>query len=141
MAGSTFGRARGRFHGRSSRVALISATFAALVAAISACSPSGVLSLQPTVDIGTQTAAVAPARAGMQNLLPRNPFQAAYPRMDQPGMYQPGMTEPDMMSAADLDCRRDLKKLDVTFKDLPSISNGGSCGIAHPVSVSDINGV
>ena len=55
------------------------------LAAVSACNTGSVLSLQPAVDVGAQTAAV-PQYTGMQRLVPSNPYmtQAAYPRMDTP---------------------------------------------------------
>jgi hypothetical protein len=40
------------------------------------------------------------------------------------------------MSAAETTCRRDLEKMGVRFEELPPISNGRSCGIAHPIKVS-----
>lgn len=42
---------------------------------------------------------------------------------------------PLQMTSADIQCRRDLKKMGVQFEDLPTISDSPVCGIAHPVSV------
>ena len=62
------------------------------LAAVSACNTGSVLSLQPAVDVGSQTAAV-PQYEGMQKLVPSNPYMtAAYPRMDEP------MSEPDSIA-------------------------------------------
>ncbi|RUW32081.1 extensin, partial [Mesorhizobium sp. M1E.F.Ca.ET.041.01.1.1] len=46
------------------------------VAAVSACNTGDVFSLQPAVDVGSQTAAVpeAPQYSGMQRLVPSNPY-------------------------------------------------------------------
>ncbi|WP_170976599.1 extensin family protein [Rhizobium sp. FKL33] len=46
------------------------------------------------------------------------------------------------LTKADKACRQDLQKLGVRFEDIPPISNGPSCGIAHPILVSGFsNGV
>lgn len=44
------------------------------------------------------------------------------------------------MSAADRACRQDLEKMGVRFEELPPISKGNSCGIAHPIKVSGFQG-
>ena len=44
------------------------------------------------------------------------------------------------MSAADRACRQDLEKMGVKFEELPPISKGNSCGIAHPIKVSGFQG-
>jgi hypothetical protein len=44
------------------------------------------------------------------------------------------------MSAAETACRRDLEKMGVRFEELPTISKGRSCGIAHPIKVSGFQG-
>lgn len=46
----------------------------------------------------------------------------------------------DQMSAAETACRRDLEKMGVRFEELASISKGRSCGIAHPIKVSGLQG-
>ena len=38
-------------------------------------------------------------------------------------------------------CRKRLKKLDVTYEDIPRIDGGGQCGIAWPVRMTRIDGV
>ncbi|MDH6268064.1 hypothetical protein M2360_003467 [Rhizobium sp. SG_E_25_P2] len=40
------------------------------------------------------------------------------------------------LTKADKACRQDLEKLGVRFKEIPPISDGASCGIAHPILVS-----
>ena len=105
------------------------------LAAASACTTGNVLTLEPAVDVGTQTAAV-PAYTGMQVLVPSNPYMtAAYPRMDAPAL------EPEPMPADQVDCRRELKRLGVVYTDVAPISDGGQCGIAYPVKVSAIGGI
>jgi hypothetical protein len=44
------------------------------------------------------------------------------------------------LTAADRACRTELTRLGVRFRDLPPISDGRSCGIAHPVEVSGFSG-
>ncbi len=116
------------------RVLVGGCALAFLVAALSACSPSGVLSLEPHVDVGARTAAIAPA-SGLRTLVPSNPYMASYPRFTEPA-------DPyEAMSAEELDCRRDLKRLGVAFRDLAPIDDGGACRIDNPVEVSAIGGV
>src|SRR5205823_8275156 len=95
------------FAARQSRPVVILAAGLAL-AAVSACNIGSVLSLQPAVDVGSQTSAV-PQYTGMQRLVPSNPYmtQAAYPRMDEP------MSPVEQIPAIETDCREQLKRLDV----------------------------
>jgi hypothetical protein len=44
------------------------------------------------------------------------------------------------LTAADRACRADLTRLGVRFRELQPISNGGSCGIPHPIEVSGFAG-
>lgn len=111
------------------------AAVAAMAAAVSACTSGDVFNLEPAVDVGSQTSSV-PRQAGMQALVPSNPYlTAAYPRMDEP--FQPGNTMP----ADEIECRKELKKLRVSYADLAPIQDGGQCGIAYPVKVSAIGGI
>ncbi|WP_353644994.1 extensin family protein [Mesorhizobium sp. WSM2239] len=104
-----------------------------LLAALSACTSDDVMSLRPDVDVGAQTAAV-PAR-GLQSLVPSNPMMTAYPRFNEPA--PPTLS----MSADEIACRRDLKKLGVQFRSLAPIDDGGACRIDFPVEVSAIGSV
>lgn len=49
--------------------------------------------------------------------------------------FSGALTMPD----AEAECRRDLKRLGVAFRDLPAISEG-ACGIEHPVEVTGLPG-
>ncbi|EHH11167.1 extensin family protein [Mesorhizobium amorphae] len=108
------------------------------IAAVSACTTGDVFSLQPAVDVGSQTAAVpaaAPEYQGMQRLVPSNPYMtAAYPRMDEP------MSPLEQMPASEVDCRSELKRLRVAYTDLAPIHEG-QCGIDYPVKVSAIGSI
>lgn len=62
----------------------------------------------------------------------------AYPRVENPAAApQRQMSVPE----EEVDCRRELKKLKVTYRDLPRIGSGGTCGIDFPVEVSAIGSV
>lgn len=105
------------------------------IVTVSACTTGSVLTLEPAVDVGAQTAAV-PAYGGMQALVPSNPYMtAAYPRMDAPALQ----SEP--MPTDQIDCRKELKRLGVAYTDLAPINDGGQCGIAHPVKVTAIGNI
>ncbi len=107
----------------------------AALAAISACNTGNVLTLEPAVDVGAQTAAV-PTYGGMQALVPSNPYMtAAYPRMDAPALPS------DELPADQVDCRKELKRLGVAYTDIAPINDGGQCGIAHPVKVTAIGNI
>ncbi len=97
---------------------------------LSACSVSDVM--RPNVDVGQTTAAV-PAR-GLQALVPSNPFLVGYPRLNAP------MSQPDLMPASERDCRRQLKRLGVKFRDVARIRDSASCGIDWPVEVTGFSG-
>lgn len=62
---------------------------------------------------------------------------AMLPRTDNPADEPPLFTE---MSAAERACRQDLQKMGVRFEELAPISKGRSCGIAHPIKVTGLQG-
>jgi hypothetical protein len=59
-----------------------------------------------------------------------------------PRLNNPMQTPESMggMPASEKACRQRLQKLGVTFRDVPRISKGRSCGIAWPVEVSGLSG-
>ncbi|WP_269930575.1 extensin-like domain-containing protein [Aminobacter sp. HY435] len=100
--------------------------------------------IAPVAPQPVQTASLAPAQGrGMQTLAPSNPYMVAYPKPEDPSTLQQAVPQrvPAMMPADEVDCRNDLKKLDVQYRDLPSISAGAACGIDYPVKVSAIGSV
>jgi hypothetical protein len=101
-------------------------------AIVSSCSVSEVLT--PKVDVGVQTASVTPQR-GMARLVPSNPMMVAYPRFGNPTA-----APQTVMPADEVACRRELRKLGVTYRDLAPIDDGGACRIDHPVQVSQLSG-
>lgn len=110
------------------------AAIVAIAAGLSSCTASDVLT--PQVDVGARTSSVAQASPrGLARLVPSNPLMAAYPRLSQPSA-EPGAAMP----ADEVDCRRRLRRLGVTFRDLAPIDDGAACGIAHPVEVSGLAG-
>lgn len=97
--------------------------------------------ITPAAPPPVQTAALVPAR-GLQTLVPSNPQMVAYPKLDDPSnMPQTAPMRPAVMPADEVDCRADLKKLDVQYRDLPPIRDGAACGIDYPVKVSAIGSV
>lgn len=100
------------------------------MAVLTACSASDVL--RPEVDVGMRASAL-PAR-GMQALVPSDPFLAGYPRFNEP------LSQPAVMPADEVQCRRQLKRLGVRFRDLAPIRDGAACGIDWPVEVSGFSG-
>ncbi|MGN6305686.1 MAG: extensin-like domain-containing protein [Mesorhizobium sp.] len=110
--------------------------------AISACTSSGVLDLQPPIDVGTQTAAVPSysvatvAQPPVSSPAPISGSAMAigYPRVEEPAFG------PEPMPADEVDCRKELKRLGVAFTEVEPIHEG-QCGIDHPVKVSAIGSV
>lgn len=88
-----------------------------------------------------QTAMLMPA-PDVQRVAPANTILAAYPRLENPSTppQKAPIAVPSVMPADEVDCRSDLKKLDVQYRDLPSVHDG-SCGIDFPVKVSAIGSV
>jgi len=87
---------------------------------------------------GESSAPVPSEEAALPQIEPSQalePKLAGYPRMDAPLQ----MTEP--MSAEELTCRKQLRKLGVTFKELAPIRDSASCHIDHPIKVSRIGRV
>ncbi|TKT80390.1 extensin family protein [Aquamicrobium sp. LC103] len=101
--------------------------------AFASCSVSSVLTPIPEVDVGVQTASV-PAR-GLQRLVPSNPYMATYPQLDRPSLA-PQMTMP----AEEIACRKELRRLGVTYRNLAPINDGGACRIDYPVEVTGFSG-
>jgi len=69
------------------------------------------------------------------------------------GTDEPAVADPEPQYAApavprmsrsmpqdELDCRRQLRRIGATYRDLPTIRDGGSCGIDHPVELSRLSG-
>ena len=98
-----------------------------VLGAVAACTTSSVLSIRPDNE-----AARPDRRTGLARLIPSNPFAAAYPRLDALG---------DALPAEEVACRKALKRLDVTYRDIQPIHDSASCFIDHPVEVSDIDGI
>jgi len=69
---------------------------------------------------------------------PAKPIMVAYPRLENPAVEPEA---PMSVPAEEVDCRKELKKLKVAYRDLPRIGSGGTCGIDFPVEVSAIGSV
>ena len=106
----------------------------AAVALLTSCNAASVLT--PEVDVGARTSSVAasaaaPAR-GLQTLVPSNPYMSSYPQ------FVPELVEPAVMPAEEIACRKELKRMGVSYTDLAPINDGGSCAIDWPIKVSGL---
>lgn len=120
--------------GRRARIGAAVAAIAVGALALSSCTVSGVLT--PSVDVGTRTSSVAAKPRGLARLAsPSSLMSVGYPRLSQP-FAGPGMQLP----AEEADCRRQLRRLGVAFRDLAPIDDGGACRIDWPVQVTGLSG-
>lgn len=57
-----------------------------------------------------------------------------------PGLSFPGFgrSPRSSMPAAEVECRRNLKRLGVSFRNLPTIRDSASCGIDYPVEITSL---
>jgi hypothetical protein len=111
---------------------------------LASCTPSGVMSLNPKVDVGTSTSAVvasaAPAGRGLQALVPSDPYISGYPRYEPPPMMSQPLYEPRVMPADEVECRQQLKRIGVVYRDLDPIDEGGACRIDWPIQLVQLSG-
>jgi hypothetical protein len=90
---------------------------------------------EPEPEAEVRTAAVITPPSDLQ-ALPRSDIHVvAYPRLDAPRVSRPAVMPPEEAA-----CRRQLRRLGVTYRDLAPIHDGGSCGIDYPVKVSRLSG-
>jgi hypothetical protein len=90
---------------------------------------------QPITDEGFLT--VPDQESGRSQRVEKEQKVAFLPRLDNP------MSVPETMGgmpASEKACRQRLQKLGVTFRDVPRISKGRSCGIEWPVELSGLSG-
>lgn len=67
----------------------------------------------------------------------RNIIAAGFTRMIDPLSRS---EESDGLPAAEAQCRKNLDRMGVVYRELPTIAGQGDCGIAHPVEVSVLGG-
>lgn len=67
-----------------------------------------------------------------------SPIAAGFSRLVNP--FGLGAGQDSGMPASEASCRKQLRKLGVTYRDLPAINDGGSCQVAYPVEVSGLPG-
>jgi len=124
---------------------------AAVALLLGACSSDGVLAVHPEVDVGVArppapvsepqgvalsdpVVASEPAMSS-EPVVTSEPIVAGFPRWETPVEAAP------VMPNAETECRRQLRRLGVTYRDLAPINDGGACRVDWPVKVSAINGV
>lgn len=78
-------------------------------------------------------AAITPA-PGLQRLVPSNPY------MNQPPDYREPEKAPNVMPQSEVDCRRALKRIGASYRDMPAVGDGRACGIDFPVQLSELSG-
>lgn len=121
--------------GRRVRIGAALAVVAAGALAVSSCTVSGVLT--PSVDVGTRTASVGAQPRGLARVVPASSLMSVgYPRLSQPL----GASDAAAMPAEEADCRRQLRRLGVTYRDIAPINDGGACRIDWPVQVTGLPG-
>jgi hypothetical protein len=91
-----------------------------------------------TVDFRDATTADEIALPSRRRNVDEETQVAMLPRTEDPTLdAAPAFSE---MSTAERACRQDLERMGVRFEELDPISNGRSCGIAHPIKVSGFQG-
>lgn len=68
--------------------------------------------------------------------------QVAMVRPDSPVMRDapPMSAMPEAMPASEQSCRAELRRMGVSFRDIPRIDGGATCGVAYPMKVSGLPG-
>lgn len=99
---------------------------------------------EPPID-ASQTAALGPAYGQPEPGLAES--EAPAPREEPRYAFLPRLNNPTAapewaggMPAAERQCRQQLKRLGVTFRDLPPIGTGTACAIPYPVEMTALSG-
>lgn len=109
------------------RVAATACLLAGGLIVLAACTTESVL--RPDAGVGSGTASVRPAiDPARSSLIGRIGFPSLRP------------AQPGLMPESEAICRKQLRKLGVTYKDIPAINDGGGCGIDYPVEVTGLPG-
>lgn len=127
-----------------------------LATLLTSCTSESVM--RPDVDVGMQTSAlIAPApmsqaaeaqdfgtpltveEVSPTDQLISRPIAAGFSRLTDPFGFGRGATSSGMPSD-EIACRKELRRLGVTWRDLPPINDGGVCVINYPVEVSGLPG-
>lgn len=84
-----------------------------------------------------EPAYVEPAPAEPAPPKRRNVISAGFSRMIHPLSRS---EESDGLPAEEVQCRKNLDRMGVAYRELPAIGGQGDCGIAHPIEVSALGG-
>jgi hypothetical protein len=84
-----------------------------------------------------EPAYVEPAPAEPAPPKRRNVISAGFSRMIHPLSRS---EESDGLPAGEVQCRKNLDRMGVAYRELPAIGGQGDCGIAHPIEVSALGG-
>ena len=112
-------------------------TVAAALATLAACSSEDVL--RPRADVLPSAADPSSGYSDRIETIDEIRTAAYMPRAINPLTWE--QEQQVSMPAEEEACRKRLKKLDVTFEDIPRIEGGGQCGVAWPVRMSRVDGV
>lgn len=118
------------------RITAVLGAFAA-IATISACNSGDVL--RPSADILASAEDPSSGYNSEIGTIDEIRTAAYMPRAINPLSWE--QEQQVSMPAEELACRKQLKKLKVTFEDIPRIEGGGQCGIAWPVRMTRVGGV
>ncbi|MDP3896123.1 MAG: extensin family protein [Mesorhizobium sp.] len=108
----------------------------------------------PTASAQLMPSATTPpytTSAGMTGIVPRpdvysdpdvyrEPDVQSEPGVEPMPGYRAPPVQPAVMPDDEVACRRELRRLGASFRDLPPIQDGGSCGIDYPVELSGLSG-
>jgi hypothetical protein len=93
----------------------------------------------PAPDVPPVEAAMVQARRPVvRGPTQPSPVAAGFSRLVNP--FGLGSNEDSGFPPEEASCRKELRRLGVTYRDLPAINDGGSCQIPYPVQVTGLPG-
>ncbi|MFZ2099150.1 MAG: extensin family protein [Oricola sp.] len=101
-------------------------------------SPVQVASAGVYAPVPTLAPTLAPVPAPNTELYTPAPVTVGFPAMPLPRFGTQSAPQPNVMPADEAQCRQRLKRLGVSFRDIPAIRDSASCGIDWPVEVTSL---